>query len=37
MIVIITRGDVLDKYRDRMKEHKLIAFLGFRIYVLLNR
>ena len=37
MIVIITRGDVLDKYRDRMKEHKLIVILGFRIYVMFNK
>ena len=36
MIVVISRGNVLDKYRDQMKEHKLIVIFNFKIYILYN-
>ena len=36
MIIVIARGNVLDKYRDQMKEHKLLVVLGFRIYIIYN-
>jgi len=36
MIIVISRGKVLDKYRDQMKEHKVISILGFRIYIVYN-
>ena len=34
MIIVICRGNILDKYREQMKEHRLFIILGFRIYIL---
>ena len=34
MIIVISRGDTLDKYRDQFKKHKRIIILGFKIYIL---
>jgi hypothetical protein len=34
MIVVISRGNVLDKYRDQFKKHRRIIILGFKIYIL---
>jgi hypothetical protein len=30
----ILLGNILDKYREQMKEHRLFIILGFRIYIL---
>jgi hypothetical protein len=34
MIVVLSNSNILDKYRDQMKQHKLIIIFGFRIYIL---
>jgi hypothetical protein len=34
MVIVISSGKVLDKYREQMKEHKLFIIMGFRIYIL---
>ena len=34
MIVVISRGNTLDKYRDQFKKHRRIIILGFKIYIL---
>ena len=32
-MIIISRTNVLDKYKHQLKKHRLIVLLGFRIYI----
>ena len=34
MIIIISRGKGIDKYKKQFEKHKCIVILGFRIYMI---